>query len=234
MCTARFTAQNNRRSAFSGADALANPVRDYGRIILPPSTYAQEKEKIETRLPAAQRFIAERGLNEMMGTNVADIGIVLQGGLYNNTLRALEILGRADVFGTSAVPLYVLNVTYPLVPEEWERFCRGKKAVLVVEEGQPEYLEQSATQILHQRGIATRILGKEVLPMHGEYTVDVLRRGLKSFLERWAEAAPGAPADADTSSREAPLVPAGKLAALVPARPSGLCTGCPSDRSSPP
>ena len=39
----------------------------------------------------------------------------------NNTLRALELLGRADAFGTSEVPLYVLNVTYPLVPQEWER-----------------------------------------------------------------------------------------------------------------
>jgi indolepyruvate ferredoxin oxidoreductase, alpha subunit len=223
----RFTTQDNRRPAFSGADALANPVRDYGRIILPPSTYAQEKEKIETRLPAAQRFIAERGLNETLPGSEEGIGLVLQGGLYNNTLRALELLGRADAFGASEVPLYVLNVTYPLVPEEWERFCRDKRAVLIIEEGQPEYLEQAASQILHQRGVSTRVFGKEVLPMHGEYTVDVLRKGLKAFLERWAaNARPPAEAE-ETRSREAPLVPAGKLATLVPPRPSGLCTGCP-------
>ena len=223
----RFTTQDNRRPAFSGADALAHPVRDYGRIILPPSTYAQEKEKIETRLPAALRFIIERGLNEMMPGSEAGIGIVLQGGLYNNTLRALELLGRADAFGASEVPLYVLNVTYPLVPEEWERFCRGKRAVLIIEEGQPEYLEQAASQILRQRGMDTRLLGKEVLPMHGEYTVDVLRTGLKAFLARWAlSARPPAEAEA-TRSREAPLVPSGKLASLVPPRPSGLCIGCP-------
>ncbi len=54
-------------------------------------------------------------------------------------LRALELLGYADAFGTSRVPLYVLNVTYPLVAEEWLRFCSGKRAVLIVEEGQPEY-----------------------------------------------------------------------------------------------
>jgi len=223
----RFTTQDNRRPAFSGAEALANPVRDYGRIILPPSTYAQEKEKIETRLPAAQRFIAERGLNEMLPGSEEGIGIVLQGGLYNNTLRALELLGRADAFGDSEVPLYVLNVTYPLVPEEWERFCRGKQAVLIIEEGQPEYLEQAASQILHQRGVTTRILGKEVLPMHGEYTVDVLRKGLKAFLERWAVSVRPPGEAAETRGREAPLVPAGKLASLVPPRPSGLCTGCP-------
>ena len=62
----RFGAQDNRRPAFSAADALAQPRRDYGRIILPPSTYAQEREKIEQRLPAAQRFIAARGLNELI------------------------------------------------------------------------------------------------------------------------------------------------------------------------
>ena len=221
----RFTAQDNRRPAFSAADALANPRRDYGRIILPPSTYAQEREKIEQRLPAAQRFIAERGLNEVMGGAGGAVGIVLQGGLFNNTLRALELLGRADTFGTTDLPLYVLNVTYPLVPEEWERFCRDKTAVLIIEEGQPEFIEQAASQIVHQRGLATRILGKEVLPMHGEYTVDVLRTGLKDFLERWS---PRAAEPLDTEmTREAPLRPVGRLAALVPARPSGLCTGCP-------
>jgi indolepyruvate ferredoxin oxidoreductase, alpha subunit len=222
----RFVAADNRPSPFTRAEALAHPVRDYGRIILPPSTYAQEQEKILTRLPAAQRFIAERGLNEMMPGAHESLGIVLQGGLYNNTLRALELLGHADAFGTSAVPLYVLNVTYPLVPEEWEHFCRGKKAVLIIEEGQPEYLEQAASQILHQRGVEAHILGKQILPMYGEYTVDVLRQGLKVFLERYLTgAAPADPTPAE--SREAPLLPAGKLAALVPARPSGLCTGCP-------
>src|SRR5438309_2605624 len=60
----RFTAKANQRPAFSVADALAAPSRDYGRIILPPSTYAQEKEKIEKRFPAAVRFVAEQKMND--------------------------------------------------------------------------------------------------------------------------------------------------------------------------
>jgi indolepyruvate ferredoxin oxidoreductase, alpha subunit len=237
-----FQAQDNRPPAFSPTDALANPSRDYGRIILPPSTYAQEREKIQERLPAAQRFVAERGLNEIIDAQVpgaragtgadvgagarADVGIVLQGGLYNSTLRALELLGCADAFGRSSLPLYVLNVTYPLVADEWERFCRDKRAVLVIEEGQPEFIEQAANQMLRQRELSARILGKELLPMHGEYTVDVLRKGLGEFIERWAPHLRGRGADAG-GIKEIPLVPAQKLAALVPARPSGLCTGCP-------
>ena len=117
---------------------------------------------------------------------------MLQGGLYNNTLRALELMGGADTVGGSKLPLYVLNVTYPLVAEEWRRFCSGKRAVLIVEEGQPEYLEQAASQILRQREVPTRLEGKSLLPMHGEYTVDVLRKGLGEFLDRWAPQLPGA------------------------------------------
>jgi len=88
----------------SAADALAAPTRDYSRIILPPSTYAQEREKIQVRYPAALRFVAERGLNEVIDADASDIGIVLQGGLYNNTLRALELLDCADAFGGTKVP----------------------------------------------------------------------------------------------------------------------------------
>ena len=242
-----FRTRANQRPAFSAADALAAPTRDYGRIILPPSTYAQEREKIEQRLPAALKFVAEQGLNEFFDGEASDIGIVLQGGLYNSTLRALELLGQADSFGRSRIPLYVLNVTYPLVPEEWVRFCAGKRAVLVVEEGQPEYIEQAACQILRKHDVQTRIVGKEALPMYGEYTVDVLRKGIRTFFDQWtpAPAAGGAASAAGGATSAAGGSPsasigltavaktqvsaaaAAKLAALVPPRPSGLCTGCP-------
>jgi indolepyruvate ferredoxin oxidoreductase alpha subunit len=224
----RFTTKANKRPAFSAADALASPSRDYGKIILPPSTYAQEKEKIEKRFPAAVRFVAEQGLNDFIPGETDDIGIVLQGGLYNSTLRALELLGCADTFGNTKVPLYCLNVTYPLVPDEWVKFCAGKKAVLVVEEGQPEFIEQAAAQILRKHDVQARLLGKDVLPAMGEYNVDVLRKGLGEFIGKWAPQLRGAASSEPARVVvETPLVPAARLAALVPPRPSGLCTGCP-------
>jgi indolepyruvate ferredoxin oxidoreductase alpha subunit len=84
------------------------------------------------------RFIEERGLNEFFGDDGAsDLGIIVQGGNYNALLRALERLGLADAYGRSQIPLYVMNVTYPVVPSEITRFCAGKRAVLLVEEGSP-------------------------------------------------------------------------------------------------
>ena len=228
----RFVASDNRRPAFTVADALAAPRRSYDRIILPPSTYQQEREKIDKRWPAAVEFVARHALNERHDGDLRDIGIVLQGGLYNTLLRALERLGLADVFGASQVPLYVLNVTYPLIPAELAAFAEGKRALLVVEEGQPEYLEQSIGMLLRQAGLATEVIGKGPFPRAGEYTGAVMRQGVEAFVERYRPEVlrPALRTPAASSQRpvrEQPLLPAAALAGAVPARPSGLCTGCP-------
>ena len=157
-------------------------MRDANRIVLPPASYLHEKEKIEKRWPAAVRFIEEHKLNEFFDGDAGDIGIVMQGGMYNTALRALELLGLADVFGESRIPLYVLNVTYPLIDAEFVRFCAGKKAVLIVEEGQPEFIEQAVNTILRRADIQTRIEGKGMLPMAGEYTGGVMKEGLRKFV----------------------------------------------------
>ncbi len=65
------------------------------------------------------------------------------------------------------MPLYVLNVTYPLVDAEFIRFAEGKRAILIVEEGQPEYIEQAVNTILRRADIQTKVHGKDMLPMAG-------------------------------------------------------------------
>ncbi|TKB30709.1 MAG: indolepyruvate ferredoxin oxidoreductase, partial [Mesorhizobium sp.] len=108
--------------------------------------------------------------------------IVMQGGMYNSVVRALQRLGLADTYGETDVPLYVLNAVYPLVDDEFLSFCEGKDAVLVVEEGQPNYIEQAFAAMLHKAGRGTKLVGKEHLPMAGEYTGQVMLDGIGSFL----------------------------------------------------
>ncbi len=100
-------------------------------------------------------------------------------------------------------------------------------AVLIIEEGQPEYIEQAANQILRQNDSSVRIIGKAALPMFGEYSVDVLRKGIGEFLEQWAPALGAGAVHAAARKTDISPATAAKLAALVPPRPSGLCTGCP-------
>ena len=108
------------------------------------------------------------------------------GGDWAEWLHALEVLGLADAFGNSRIPLYVLNVTYPLVDEEVVSFCAGKRAVLLVEEGQPDFIEQALNTVLRRADVQTRLHGKDVLPMAGEYTGGVLTAGVARFVERVA------------------------------------------------
>lgn len=225
----RFVARDNLRPAVSLHDPLTEPVFDYGRVILPPSTYRQEQDKVNRRFPAAKRFVVERGMNETIPGDLSDVGIVVQGGHTPTLLRALERLGLADAFGASRVPVLVLNVTYPLVEEQVVAFCEGKRAVLVVEEGQPDYLEQAIGQALREAGSATRLLGKRLLPMAGEYTAEVVLAGLARFVEG---AVPSGLDVAEVSRRAAAFAGHGERAraligAPLPERPPGFCTGCP-------
>jgi indolepyruvate ferredoxin oxidoreductase alpha subunit len=91
----RFIAKDNQRPKFTVKDALESPRRAAENIILPPNTYNQEIDKVQKRWPAAVKFIIERRMNEFRAGDQEDIGIVVQGGLYNTLLRALEILGLA-------------------------------------------------------------------------------------------------------------------------------------------
>ena len=221
-----FTAKDNRAPAFTLREALENPVRDLDRIVLPPASLAHDREKIAHRWPAAQEFIRERRLNEFFGPE-GEVGIILQGGMYNSVLRALQFLGLADAYGATALPLYVLNVTYPLLDDEVAEFARGKRAVLMVEEGHPDYLEQAVSTILRRKGVAAALSGKDVLPMGGDYTPAVLAEGIESFLAAHLPEMLGNRPPLPTAAPVLADPKLGALAEVVPARPAGFCTGCP-------
>jgi len=222
----RFAASDNVRPSYTLRDAMENPRRQTDRIVLPPASYLHEKEKIEKRWPAAVKFIEDNKLNEFFDGDLTDIGIVMQGGMYNTTLRALELSGLADALGHSRVPLYVMNVTYPLVDRELIRFAEGKRAILIVEEGQPEFLEQAINTIFRRADVQTRIEGKGMLPMAGEYTGGVVRDGVKAFVRKYQ---PDAIADAPPSNEGAVRLASALKGTEghVHPRPPSFCTGCP-------
>jgi len=240
-----FVAKDNRPAPISRKHLLENPDFDYGRICLPPATYAQEKHKIEVRWPAAVKFIREHRLNEFFAGEYGDVGIICQGGLYNATVRALHLLGLADAFGVTRIPVYCANVTYPLIPEELVQFCAGKRAVLVVEEGQPAFIEDAVLAMLRRYAQdvdvsptpssvpssvnVTKVHGKDVLPPAGEYTNEVVLSGIARFVERSAPRGVDTRVIAKVHERlaAAKSMAAELLGAPIPARQPGFCVGCP-------
>ena len=129
----RFETKDNVAPKISSAQLQQTaPAFDYAKLAHPPATYAHEKLKYESRMPAARQFIEAAGLNETWGGDIANIGIVIQGGLYNTLMRALDVLGLVNEAGESRIPLLVLNVVYPLVPNQIESFCSDKASVLII------------------------------------------------------------------------------------------------------
>ncbi len=221
-----FLAKDNRPARHSTRNRLEPARFLYDRLSHPPATFRQEIDKAERRLPAAQKFIVDNKLNERLGPDIGDIGIVVQGGLFNVLNGRLTLAGLSNAEGAVQVPTLVLNVVHPLVPEEITAFCAGKKAVLVVEEGAPDFIEQGIGQILRRADLQTRLHGKDLLPMAGEYTPLVAGKGLAAFLGRYGRAA--APLDrwiADVAATRAEVDK--MLDAPLPPRPPTFCTGCP-------
>jgi indolepyruvate ferredoxin oxidoreductase alpha subunit len=224
----RFIAKDNVRPKFTLKDAMENPVRDVSRIVLPPASFLHEQEKIHQRWPAAQKYIHEKGLNEIFAEGAQDFGIILQGGMYNTTIRCLELLGLSNAFGDSKIPHYVLNVTYPLVEEEIKNFCLGKRAVIVIEEGQPDFIEQNINSILRKADIQTKVHGKDALPMAGEYTAAAVTKGVLKFVEMYA---PNVIDRQHLPTVARPTAERPQAMKIVDneihPRPPSFCTGCP-------
>ena len=86
-------------------------------------------------MTAARQFIMDHKLSELVDGKREDIGLIVQGGLYNAMNRALQELGLDPA---DSVPTLVLNVVYPLVPEEILDFAADKSA----EEGRPVKIEE--------------------------------------------------------------------------------------------
>jgi indolepyruvate ferredoxin oxidoreductase, alpha subunit len=223
----RFKTKDNVKPSYTLKQALENPVRDVNRIVLPPASFAHEQHKIEKRWPAAVQFIKDNKLNEVFGPTDEDVGIIVQGGMYNGVIRGLQQLGLSDAYGESKIPLYVMNVAYPMIDDEIVSFCAGKKAVVVVEEGQPEFLEQALNTLLRRRDLQTRISGKDVFPLAGEYTAQVIQKGLIGFFETHAPRVLGNRPPLPDPSPVLNSKEVQELATVVPPRPPGFCTGCP-------
>ncbi len=212
-----FICKDNRTAAVSTKSLMTEP-----------APFGHEKRKIEHRIPAARQYILDHKLNELHAGQHDSVGIIVQGGLSNALLRSLQQFGLADAFGETQVPLLILNVTYPLVPDQVAHFVENKKAVLVLEEGAPEYIEQEIATLLNRRELSTRLHGKDMLPVAGELTPEIMMGGLQQFFARHLPAIDSinvkAALDATVARRNSM---ASKLDQTLPARPPGFCIGCP-------
>lgn len=178
----KIICKNNIDPKISRLRPLNDLITDLEKIPLPPVTSEHERKKFLERIPAARKYIRERKLNEFFPGEFTEIGIITHGMIYNSLIRCLNILGEANLHGDCRIPILNLNVTYPLVPEEIISFLDGKKALMILEEGMPNFIEESIRSIAQKSKLDIDIFGKDILPHEGEYTPDHIIRGVGTFL----------------------------------------------------
>ncbi len=178
----KMVCKNNEMPPISMLNRLDDLNTKQESIPLPPFTFDHEKKKYHERIPAAKKFILEKKLNEFIEGTETNIGIITHGMIYNSLMRCLYNLGEANLYGETRIPILNLNVTNPLVAEEIILFMRDKKAVLIVEEGMPNLIEEQIRSIAQRAKLGLDIFGKDILPQAGEFTPDHIAKGVGTFL----------------------------------------------------
>ena len=225
----KFIAKNNIKPQISSTNKVGEVApHNYDLIAHPPSTYAQEKLKYGQRAKLAKTFISNNSLNEVFQGEIEEIGLIVQGGLYNNLIAALKEMNMSDSLGNTKISIYVLNIVHPLIPDEVISYAKKFKALLVIEEGQPQYIEQELGLLFHKEKIEVSLAGKDVLPMAGEYTSEVIHKGVFNFIKKYIpDFSNFSNLDYNTEIDQLREKASSSLGEVVPPRPPGFCTGCP-------
>ena len=225
----KFIAKNNIKPQISSTNKIGEVApHNYDLIAHPPSTYAQEKLKYGQRAKLAKTFISNNSLNEVFQGEIEEIGLIVQGGLYNNLIAALKEMNMSDSLGNTKISIYVLNIVHPLIPDEVISYAKKFKALLVIEEGQPQYIEQELGLLFHKEKIEVSLAGKDVLPMAGEYTSEVIHKGVFNFIKKYIpDFSNFSNLDYNTEIDQLREKVSSSLGEVVPPRPPGFCTGCP-------
>ena len=225
----KFIAKNNIKPQISSTNKVGEVApHNYDLIAHPPSTYAQEKLKYGQRAKLAKTFISNNSLNEFFEGEIEEIGLIVQGGLYNNLIAALKEMDMSDSLGNTKISIYVLNIVHPLIPDEVISYAKKFKALLVIEEGQPQYIEQELGLLFHKEKIEVSLAGKDVLPMAGEYTSEVIHKGVFNFIKKYIpDFSNFSNLDYNTEIDQLREKASSLLGEVVPPRPPGFCTGCP-------
>ena len=111
-----------------------------------------------------------------------------------------------------------------------ELFASSKRGILLVEEGQPDYIEQNINAILRRAGVDTALHGKDLLPVAGEYTPAAVIKGILEFVRKFGPQLlneGNLPAIVTPMGDKPNSIKSNPPTEQIHGRPPSFCTGCP-------
>ena len=206
-------------------------------IRLPDDKLAAEARLLDVKLPLAQAFARDHGLDRtFLEPSQPRLGIVTAGKAFHDVMQALGMLGldraKAETLGLT---VYKVGMTWPLDPVGVAAFARGLETILVVEEKRAVIEPQCKEALFDRLGAAAPAVwgkttpeGKPVLPRGGELTVTLVARAMRSWLGGRLEGTAADQRLAALGARDE----AAKKGAATQVRTEYFCAGCPHSRST--
>ncbi len=196
--------------------------------LIAPFSLELEREMMGGRLEAAKAFVAAQGIDRIIGSGSAELGIVAAGAMYGEVRDALARLGlRSDAdLEANGIRLYKPAMIWPLEPTGLRRFADGLREIVVVEEKR-SFIESQIRDLLYGHRDAPVVVGKQddagaLIAGHGGLVADDLVAPLRRRLGRFL------PAERLIAERaRIPLI-----TAELPGRTAHFCSGCPHNRST--
>ena len=197
------------------------------------SPVAAEEALYHYRLPAAQAFARENGLDRVViDSPRRRLGIATTGKAYLDVRQALDAMGldeaRCAELGLS---VYKVALAWPLEPEQARRFADGLEQLLVVEEKR-SFVEEQLSSVLYNLASRPVISGKRdvdgraLVPDTGELSPAAVERAIRSWLARHAPEST-ALLRPEPESGNAALAGTSALN-----RMPSFCSGCPHNSST--
>lgn len=189
------------QSIINTEERITPPVKPYekniSKYVMAPANAIRRHPVVEQRLIDLAQWSETSGINrvEMAKIN-SDLGIITSSTSYQYA---------KEVFGDS-VNILKLGMVNPLPSKMIKDFCSKVKTVVVIEELDP-IIEN------HCKALGLNVHGKDLLPICGEYSQNLIRTCLKDYL----------PVSENNSEF---CIPHSALPDL-PNRPPIMCAGCP-------
>ncbi len=167
--------------------ALKEFVRDPKKYVMIPAHARPRHKFIEEQMSKLEKFSNESDLNRIEWGSKKR-GIITNGVAYQ---YVKEVCPDDSVLK--------IGFAWPLPDERIREFAQAVEELYVVEEGDP-FIEE------HVRALGYRVTGKEIIPMLGELTPEIVDMALNK----------------NKPQNALPVYSAG-----IPGRPPALCKGCP-------
>jgi len=200
---------------------------------------AQEEIAVNLRLPAAQAFARENGLDRVaIDGPRRTLGIIAAGKAYLDVRQALADLNLDDAACRKmGIRLYKPGMIWPLEPSGARDFAIGHQEILVIEEKRP-VIEEQLARLLYPLASSERCAisgkntpdGQPLCPSVGETTPGLIRRVIMARMEALGLASSEIQ-EVDRCyqvwEHQAQQVHVGGVA-----RPPYYCSGCPHNSST--